>query len=46
MRKKIITMHGMTPTMRARQASMRAKYFIAKVAHMVTANARINLVRI
>ncbi len=46
MRKKILTMRGMTPTMRARYASMRAKYFIAKIAHMVTANARVNLVRI
>ncbi len=45
MREKILTMRGITPTMRAQQASMRAKYFIAKIAQMVTANARTNLVR-
>ena len=43
---KILTMRGMTSTMRAQQASMRAKYFIAKIAQMVTANARIKVVRI
>ncbi len=46
MRKKILPMRGMTPAMRARQASMRANYFIAKIAHMVTHNAQKNLVRI
>jgi len=46
MREKILTMREITLTMRAQQASMRAKYFIAKIAQMVTANARINLVRI
>ena len=46
MRKNILTMRKMTPKMRAQQASMRANYFIAKIAHMVTDNERTNLVRI
>ena len=43
--KRGLTIHEIALTMRARLASMRAKFFIAKILHMVTDNARTNLVR-